>query len=200
MQIMVIPRGVRKVVVHFLVYDPVRKVPKTNIKTNTQPLLSTGSSTSTSNTNTNTNTNTEMSRRSSSHTPNKLRKQPSTNLSGSLSKAKTRDQATRRRSTSRLSNNRPDLYSNLDMDMNTMNALNGNAMNMGNFDGMEIEVLGKTAMNREREREREEGEEDEDEEGEYVVMRRVVKLPRRVWCGRNVSFFLASLGFYCFWF
>lgn len=60
-----------------------------------------------------------------------------------------------------------------------------------NLDGMEIEVVGKATGAGIRE-ERDGGEGGEGE-GEYVVMKRVVQLPRKVWCGRNVSGFYFSL-------
>ncbi|TGO29991.1 hypothetical protein BPAE_0009g00890 [Botrytis paeoniae] len=146
MQIMVIPRGVRKVVVHFLVYDPVRK------ETKSSPLSSSAS-------------------KNEKGVPKKLRKKASRVLNP---QEKIRDFPTKRRSTSRFAY--ANTISNMDVDRTSGNpSTNQNQ----NFDGMEIEVMGKrhvSGMDVERE---------EDREGEYVVMRRVVKLPRRVWCGRN---------------
>ncbi|KAI9650336.1 hypothetical protein NHQ30_000349 [Ciborinia camelliae] len=139
MQIMVIPRGVRKVVVHFLVYDPLKKSAKPHTRSpNPNP----------------------QNVKDAANGKGKLRKKESINKLGRGS-SKGRDQTTNQRSTSRLSNSHPD--PNL----------------ISNFDGMEIEVIGKPpAIWTQEERE-------EDEEGEFVVMKRVVKLPRKVWCGRN---------------
>ncbi|KAB8291702.1 hypothetical protein EYC80_006500 [Monilinia laxa] len=150
MQIMVIPRGVRTIVIHFLVYDPLRKKahpppsppsPMRNRNCNPSPPRTPNPKSSTG----------------------KLRKMESNNrLSSPNSKA--RDQITSLRSTSRLSNHsEPNVRSNLD--------------------GMEIEVVGKSTVARIGEERDEEGE--GEGEGEYVVMKRVVQLPRKVWCGRN---------------
>ncbi|KAF7932332.1 hypothetical protein EAE99_003572 [Botrytis elliptica] len=147
MQIMVIPRGVRKIVVHFLVYDPVLKETKEHPKIS--PLASPVA-------------------KEKKAAPKKLRKKASRVLNP---QEKIRDFPTKRRSTSRFA------YAEMDANGNAGGSLSVNQNH--NFDGMEIEVMGKghvSEMNVERE---------EDREGEYVVMRRVVKLPRRVWCGRN---------------
>ncbi|TGO19225.1 hypothetical protein BTUL_0005g00730 [Botrytis tulipae] len=149
MQIMVIPRGVRKIVVHFLVYDPVLK------ETKEQPKVSPLSS--------------QVAKEKEG--PKKLRKKASRVLNP---QEKIRDFPTKRRSTSR--------FAYADLDANTNGKTSGNpGMNQNrNFDGMEIEVMGKRHVS-EMDVERE-----EDRDGEYVVMRRAVKLPRRVWCGRNL--------------
>ncbi|KAF7889081.1 hypothetical protein EAF00_009381 [Botryotinia globosa] len=153
MQIMVIPRGVRKIVVHFLVYDPVLKETKEQPKVS--PLCSQVS-------------------KEKKEGPKKLRKKASRVLNP---QEKIRDFPTKRRSTSR--------FAYADLDANANANANGKAsgkpgINQNrNFDGMDIEVMGKRHVS-EMDVERE-----EDREGEYVVMRRVVKLPGRVWCGRN---------------
>ncbi|TGO36376.1 hypothetical protein BHYA_0126g00020 [Botrytis hyacinthi] len=148
MQIMVIPRGVRKIVVHFLVYDPVLKEAKEHPKVS--PLSSTVA-------------------KEKKEGPKKLRKKASRVLNP---QEKIRDFPTKRRSTSR--------FACADMDANGTASGNPGMNQDRNFDGMEIEVMGKRHVS-EMDVERE-----EDREGEYVVMRRVVKLPRRVWCGRNL--------------
>ncbi|TGO47336.1 hypothetical protein BOTNAR_0531g00080 [Botryotinia narcissicola] len=154
MQIMVIPRGVRKIVVHFLVYDPVLK--GTEEQPKVSPLFSQVS-------------------KEKKEGPKKLRKKASRVLNP---QEKIRDFPTKRRSTSQ--------FAYVDVDANAYGKASGTpGINQNrNFDGMEIEVMGKRQVS-EMDVERV-----EDREGEYVVMRRVVKLPRRVWCGRNVSFSL----------
>ncbi|KAF7865842.1 hypothetical protein EAF04_006007 [Stromatinia cepivora] len=177
MQIMVIPRGVRKIVIHFLVYDPIRKEKQEKSKEERKisPLSSTSGSSfqdSTSNSKVanpqaQIHTQTQMRAQTSR---NKLRKKISTNLHPSISKP--RDQITNQRSTSRLSNTSPEPNARLSMNQNLDLSQNS--------DGMEIEVLRKGVMSVMDSEQRE-----EDEQGEYVVMKRVVRLPRRVWCGRN---------------
>ncbi|THV48903.1 hypothetical protein BGAL_0221g00020 [Botrytis galanthina] len=160
MQIMVIPRGVRKIVVHFLVYDPVLK------ETKEQPKGSPPSSAVV---------------KDRKEGPKKLRKKASRVLN---SQEKVRDFPTERRSMSR--------FACADMDADGKARGHLRVDQNRNFDGMEIEVMGKRHVS-EIDVERE-----QDREGEYVVMRRVVKLPRRVWCGRNVSFSLLFLSFISF--
>ncbi|KAG4028066.1 hypothetical protein MFRU_024g00370 [Monilinia fructicola] len=150
MQIMVILRGVRTIVIHFLVYDPPRKESQSARAARSR---------------------TRSRNPSPPRTPNpksstgKLRKMHSDNRLGSpRSNCKARDQMTRHRSTSRLSSR-------------------AETSAGSNLDGMEIEVVGKATGAGIRE-ERDGGEEEEGK-GEYVVMKRVVQLPRKVWCGRN---------------
>ncbi|TGO63547.1 hypothetical protein BCON_0012g00370 [Botryotinia convoluta] len=152
MQIMVIPRGVRKIVVHFLVYDPVLKETKEHPKVS--PLSFTAP-------------------RDKKEVPKKLRKKASRVLNP---QEKIRDFPTKRRSTSRFAH--ADTNTNMDANVDGTSCNPSTNQNQ-NFDGMEIEVMGEKNVS-EMDVERE-----EDREGEYVVMRRVVKLPRRVWCGRN---------------
>ncbi|KAJ8068315.1 hypothetical protein OCU04_003878 [Sclerotinia nivalis] len=182
MQIMVIPRGVREVVIHFLVYDPVRKEKreKSTAKENRKisPLSSTsGSSSRDSSSNSKTaNPQTQIQKQTSR---NKLRKKISTNLHPT---SKPRDQITNQRSTSRLSNTSAEPNARLSMNQNHNRDRDRDSNLNLNLDGMEIEVLRKEAMSVMDSEQRE-----EDEQGEYVVMKRVVRLPRRVWCGRNIN-------------
>ncbi|ESZ97162.1 hypothetical protein SBOR_2418 [Sclerotinia borealis F-4128] len=155
MQIMVIPRGVRRIVVHFLVYDPVRRGVGGGAVDGLGELgYGNGNG------------------KAKGKGKGKLRKKDSINALR-RGNSKIRDHTTDHRSTSRLSNTspNPNTNANANSDMN----LNSND------DGMEIEVMGKAAASVSRMQE----EREEDELGEYVVMKRVVTLPRRVWCGRN---------------
>ncbi|KAF7944317.1 hypothetical protein EAE96_010715 [Botrytis aclada] len=143
---MVIPRGVRKIVVHFLVYDPVLKEPKSYPLSSSTPASKNGKEVP---------------------NPNKLRKKASRVLHP---QEKIRDFPTKRRST------RSFAHADVEAQKTSGNLRRNREQNL---DGMEIEVVGK------KHRAEMEVEREEDREGEYVVMRRVVKLPRRVWCGRN---------------
>ncbi|KAM3156267.1 hypothetical protein ABEW05_003165 [Botrytis cinerea] len=162
MQIMVIPRGVRKIIVHFLVYDPVRKETKKDAQIS--PLSSISSSTS--------------SRDDGKEIPHKLRKKASKILNP---QPKRRDYPTKRRSTSRFASTNANANANvnINVDADGRAGCNVSVNPSQNLDGMEIEVVKKKQVS-EMDVERK-----EDREGEYVVMRRVVKLPRKVWCGRN---------------
>ncbi|KAF7897856.1 uncharacterized protein EAF01_008822 [Botrytis porri] len=156
MQIMVIPRGVRRVVVHFLVYDPVLKERGENLKALRDVLREEK----------------DGKEKEGKEGPKKLKKKASKILN---SQEKRRDFPMERRSMGRFGGADMSLDASVNMDMNGKTRMNQRE----NFDGMEIEIMEKRhelGMDVQRE---------EDREGEYVVMRRVVKLPRRVWCGRN---------------
>ncbi|EDN93048.1 predicted protein [Sclerotinia sclerotiorum 1980 UF-70] len=189
---MVIPHGVRKIVIHFLVYDPIRLEEKkqehererspTEGHRKNSPFSSTSDSSCDSKFDGRTANEQAEKQKQKQTSTNKLRKKISTSLHGISSKP--RDQITNQRSTSRLSNRSAEPNVRLSMNGNPSTSwnkdldLNPNS----NIDGMEIEVLSKstiTIMDREQR--------EEDELGEYVVMKRVVRLPRRVWCGRNTD-------------
>ncbi|TGO83134.1 hypothetical protein BPOR_0698g00070 [Botrytis porri] len=153
---MVIPRGVRRVVVHFLVYDPVLKERGENLKALWDVLREEK----------------DGKEKEGKEGPKKLKKKASKILN---SQEKRRDFPMDRRSMGRFGGADMSLDASVNMDMNGKTRMNQRE----NFDGMEIEIMEKRhelGMDVQRE---------EDREGEYVVMRRVVKLPRRVWCGRN---------------
>lgn len=175
MQIMVIPKGVRRVVIHFLVYEPVRRGSGDKSGGNSQrsrfahDKLDTGDGAPySSDPNSN-------SKKNSTPRKNTLRKRDSVNKfnasggsgnckhnrSPKTPKSKSRDQITTYRSPARVSR---------DSRRNSA------------FDDLEIEEL-REDMSEGMSEYREE----KQREGDYVVMRRVVKLPRKVWCGRNVS-------------